>query len=61
LSGIMEIETFKEMMQNKAFRVILVAALANIGSMIGTFIGAWVVFQLFGFDPAEWLKNALFV
>lgn len=59
LSGIMEIETFREMMQNKAFRVILVAALANIGSMIGTFIGAWVVLQLFGFDPTEWIKNAL--
>ncbi|CAD7773705.1 MAG: TraB family protein [Candidatus Methanoperedenaceae archaeon GB50] len=31
-------ENFKELMQNKLFRIILVAALANIGSMLGTFV-----------------------
>ncbi|MCD6207282.1 MAG: TraB/GumN family protein [Methanosarcinales archaeon] len=43
-------ETFHEMMENNLFRVILVAALANLGSIAGTFIGAYVVLQVSGID-----------
>ena len=37
-STISKAETIKELMQNKLFRIILVAGLANLGSMIGTFV-----------------------
>ncbi|MDI6888498.1 MAG: TraB/GumN family protein [Methanocellales archaeon] len=48
LVALTNIETFGELMKNRLFRVILVAALANIGSIIGTFVGAWFVFNLTG-------------
>ena len=37
------VESLRELMRNKLFKVILVAALANIGSIVGTFIGVGVV------------------
>ena len=43
-------ESLHEMMNNNLFRVILVAALANLGSIAGTFIGAYVVLQVSGID-----------
>ena len=39
----LDVESLRELMRNKLFKVILVAALANIGSMLGTFIGIGVV------------------
>ena len=39
------VESLRELMNNKLFKVILVAALANIGSIAGTFIGGYVVLQ----------------
>jgi len=48
LTALANIETFGELMKNRLFRVILVAALANVGSIIGTLVGAWVVFTLTG-------------
>ncbi|MGP8321826.1 MAG: TraB/GumN family protein [Methanosarcinaceae archaeon] len=50
---LVEVETTGEMMNNRFFRVILVAAFANIGSMIGTFLGAYVMMQVAGIDPRE--------
>ena len=43
IHGIAEAETLHDMMKNNLFRVILVAALTNLGSVAGTFIGAYVV------------------
>jgi len=48
LNALTNVETFGELMNNRLFKVILVAALANLGSIIGTFAGAWVVFSLTG-------------
>jgi len=48
LNALTNVETFGELMKNRLFKVILVAALANVGSIIGTFVGAWVVFSLTG-------------
>jgi len=48
LNALTNVETFGELMKNRLFKVILVAALANMGSIIGTFVGAWVVFSLTG-------------
>ncbi len=39
----LDVESLRELMRNKLFKVILVAALANIGSIVGTFIGIGVV------------------
>jgi pheromone shutdown-related protein TraB len=47
------IETFKDMFKNKFMRVLLVASFANIGSVIGTFLGAWVIIQVTGIDPRD--------
>jgi pheromone shutdown-related protein TraB len=50
---LIEVETTGSMLENKLFRVILVAALANIGSMIGTFVGVYVMMQIAGIDPRD--------
>ncbi|MDY6864787.1 MAG: TraB/GumN family protein [Halobacteriota archaeon] len=50
LKTMMDVETFSELMNNSFFRVIFVAALANIGSIIGTFLGAYVVLQFTGLE-----------
>ena len=50
IHGIAEAETLPDLMKNNLFRVILVAALTNLGSVAGTFIGAWVVLTQCGID-----------
>ena len=47
------IETFREMFKNKFMRVLLVASFANIGSMTGTFVAAYVMMQVTGLDPRD--------
>lgn len=50
LHTISKAETLQELMKNDLFRVILVAALANLGSMVGTGVGAYVVWHVSGID-----------
>ncbi|RLG36455.1 TraB family protein [Methanosarcinales archaeon] len=50
LKKMFKAEKFSDLMSNKMFRVILVAALANIGSMIGSFIGFFVVLNVLNVD-----------
>jgi pheromone shutdown-related protein TraB len=53
-------ETLKELMQNRLFRIILVAGLANLGSMVGTFVAIPImVHYLHITDPLAILKTAL--
>jgi pheromone shutdown-related protein TraB len=52
-SKLVEAESLREMMQNKFFRVLLVAALTNVGSMIGTIYGGWYIISTFGVDVAK--------
>ncbi|MCX9025653.1 MAG: TraB/GumN family protein [Candidatus Methanoperedens sp.] len=53
-------ETVKELMQNRLFRIILVAGLANLGSMVGTFVAIPImVHYLHITDPLAILKTAL--
>ncbi|MDF0592229.1 TraB/GumN family protein [Methanotrichaceae archaeon M04Ac] len=54
-----EAETFKEMMAIPLFRVILVAAMANIGSVAGTVLGAYLILQMSGVSPQD-LVGGLF-
>ncbi len=57
---IMKLETTKELMQNRLFRILLVAGLANIGSMIGTFVAIPIMVHYLGItNPLEILKTAL--
>ncbi|WP_052306390.1 hypothetical protein [Methanosalsum zhilinae] len=57
--NMMDIETTQDMMGNNLFRVILVAALANLGSVLGTFLGAYVMIQVAGIDPREVISAGL--
>lgn len=54
-----EAETFKEMMAIPLFRVILVAAMANIGSVAGTVIGAYLILQMSGLSPQDLVGGIL--
>lgn len=49
--AIMEAESFRTMRHIPLFRVILVAALTNIGSTIGTFAYFLFIFPVLGIDP----------
>lgn len=48
--NMLNVDSLRELMSNRLFKVILVAALANIGSIAGTFIGLYVVGQVIGID-----------
>ncbi len=52
-------ETLRELMKNRIFRILLVAALTNVGSMIGTIYGAYVIMQLTGINIPEVIKHNL--
>ena len=54
---IIEAETFGQMYDNRLFRILLVAALANLGSMIGTFLGIYVILGITGIDPTIYLRD----
>lgn len=57
---IMKADTMKELMQNKLFRIILVAGLANLGSMAGTFVAIPFMVHYLGItNPLDILKAAL--
>lgn len=51
------VETFREMFKNKFMRVLLVASFANIGSMTGTFVAAYVMLHVTGIDPRDVLLS----
>ncbi|WP_410807256.1 TraB/GumN family protein [Methanohalobium sp.] len=56
---ITQMETKEQMFNNRLFRVVLVAALANVGSMIGTFLGVYVMLQITGIDPRDVIDAGL--
>ncbi len=52
LRQILNAETFSELRRIPLFRVVLVAALANVGSTIGTFAYLIFIFPVLGIDPS---------
>jgi len=54
-----EAETFKELMAIPLFRVILVAALANVGSVAGTILGAYLILRMSGLSPEDLVGGIL--
>ena len=57
LTELVEAESFRELFNNKIFRILLVAALTNIGSMIGTIYGGYYILSHFGIDIAKEISN----
>ncbi len=55
----MNAESFKELYRNRAFRILLVAGLTNIGSMIGTFYGVWYLSTKYGVNVKDIVFQAL--
>jgi pheromone shutdown-related protein TraB len=53
MKAMMNAETLRELNKNPFFKVIFVAALSNIGSMIGTFVGAYIILKISGIDFLE--------
>ena len=60
LEDLTKAESLRELMRNRVFRVLLVAALTNVGSMIGTIYGAYVVAQITGINIPEIIKRNLY-
>ena len=57
--SIMKADTITELMNNRFFRIILVAGLANLGSMVGTFVAIPFMVHYLGItNPLEILKLA---
>ncbi len=54
-----EADTFKELMAIPLFRVILVAALANVGSVAGTVLGAYLILRMSGLSPGDLVGGIL--
>lgn len=53
-------ESMDEMMDNRFFRVVLVAALANLGATLGTFIGIYIIWHRMGLiDPHAILSHII--
>ncbi|MCX6678234.1 MAG: TraB/GumN family protein [Methanothrix sp.] len=55
-------DSFAQMMKNPLFKVILVAALSNLGAMAGMFIGVYIIWQRLGLNISadmiwEMIKN----
>jgi pheromone shutdown-related protein TraB len=53
------LDTLRGMLKNRLFKAILVAAVANIGSMLGTFLGAYILIALFHLDPLPLLQHGI--
>jgi len=51
--SMLNVESLRELMRNKLFKVILVVALANIGSMLGFWIGGSVVLHELGISVQD--------
>jgi pheromone shutdown-related protein TraB len=54
------IDTLRGMLNNKLFKAIAVAAMANLGSIIGTFVGAAILVYYFHLtDPVQLLQSGV--
>ncbi|MCU0638045.1 MAG: TraB/GumN family protein [Methanothrix sp.] len=52
-------DSFKQMMDNRLFKVIWVAALSNLGAMAGTFVGIYLIWRTLGLDIEALLQEVL--
>jgi len=60
LKKLAQCESFREMMQNRFFRVILVAAMGNLGATAGVFLAIYLIWQKLGLvNPAEIISGMI--
>jgi len=57
MEDLVQVRDFKDLMSNKIFRILLVVALTNVGSMIGTICGTYYVMQILGIDISKALAD----
>ncbi len=59
LAELIEVNSFKELLNNRIFRILLIAALTNIGSAIGTVYGSYYILTHFGIDIVKEISGKL--
>lgn len=60
LRGLAQCESFDDMMKNRFFKVVMVAALANLGAMAGTFVGVYLIWQKLGLvNPTDLIRGII--
>jgi len=59
LKALIDVEAPSELLRNPVFKILLVTALANIGSIIGTVLGAYIVIDVTGIDIEAVMTDAL--
>jgi pheromone shutdown protein TraB len=47
------VENFGDIFKNSLMRVLLVASLTNIGSLVGAFLGGIVIMRVTGTNPSD--------
>ena len=50
-------DSFSQMLENRLFKIIWVAALSNLGAMAGTFVGIYLIWQTLGLDIKAMLQQ----
>ncbi len=59
LKNLASADSFRQMMDNRLFKVIWVAALSNLGAMAGTFVGIYLIWRTLGLDIEALLQEVL--
>ncbi len=59
LEDLLNAESLRELIGNRFFRVLLVAALTNVGSLIGTIYGTIYIIRLMGVNVPEIVKRGI--
>jgi pheromone shutdown-related protein TraB len=59
LKNLASADSFKQMLDNRLFKVIWVAALSNLGAMAGTFVGIYLIWRTLGLDIETLLQEIL--
>ncbi|HQJ80007.1 MAG TPA: TraB/GumN family protein [Methanothrix sp.] len=59
LKSLASADSFSQMLENRLFKVIWVAALSNLGAMAGTFAGIYLIWKTMGLDIEALLQQIL--
>ena len=59
LEELSEARSLRDLLRNRIFRVLLVAAATNVGSMIGTIYGAYVIINMTGVNVPELIREGI--
>jgi pheromone shutdown-related protein TraB len=59
IKALLAVESFGDIFKNSLMRVLLVASLTNIGSVVGAFVGGIVIMNVTGTKPSDFIFAAL--